>query len=106
MLPLRNGVPQGCLRLLKAPPTLSEEEHAIAASAIDYRQVLYSRILHDDRVWLDYYVNDPQTDIAWDLIAYTQALPSGDLGPHPAGPRRPAPHASPRPTSRANRSAS
>jgi hypothetical protein len=71
----RNGV-----RLLRARVGASSDEigadsHECRFSAVSYRGLLYRRT-----VWTETtFSADDQADIAWDLIAATQALTGGDL---------------------------
>jgi hypothetical protein len=69
-------------RINYSQDSIGPERHTTQFSAVDYRGMLHRRILWEPRL---YGAPVPeasvdQTDIAWDLINYTQALPNGDLG--------------------------
>lgn len=81
VLVYRDKRPQGRLRVMRRPSALAGGKHQIKVTCVDYRQVLYGRILHHT---LNYAAVD-QAQIVWDLIDYTQdearcGLPNGDLG--------------------------
>jgi hypothetical protein len=74
----RNGVNLFRGRLGNSSDTLAADQIDTALSAIDYRGMLGRRIMwfNDTRSWR----GADQADIAWQMIADTQALPGGALG--------------------------
>lgn len=81
IIPTRDGDPQGRARVMTRPGSAASGKYAVTVGCVDYRGVLYGRILHHDLA----YSGVDQTAIAFDLIDYTQddvrnELSDGDLG--------------------------
>lgn len=74
---LRNGVILGRGRVGPTQDTLSATVHTVTVTARDYREVLRRRLLYTGGP-LTHGAKD-QSQIAWDLVNYTQGLPGGNL---------------------------
>lgn len=57
---------------------VSEDEHRVEVTALDYREVLARRILYSDDTLT--YTGVDQAEIAWALVDATQQRPAGHLG--------------------------